>query len=345
MNEHRKPRILVIGAGSMGIIMGYILSLSGAEVTFLVRPHRAEALNRPQILYCYDDNKLKEYKGYTYFTDQSKMVGANYDYIVITLDAASLRNDVGQSLVKTIGDAARGTSTKVILGSFFLNLRPWFLQVSGLAGEQVTNGYLAIHAYPTKAVTLPLHAPTDPELLEKADLAYTDCLGPGITLDDSSPTVANEFMEIYNASGVSKCAVKPTVECAVSAHPMFAVFAACELLNWPKFQDIGAKGELWTLAVAAVKEIQRLSILGEPGQQAAKTTTEDGLAARLAAWEKGMLPFDLQEFNRFHHGSKVNAQDRELLRACISYGEADGKPMSALKDLLQQAEDHQETAR
>jgi len=107
MSEHHRPHILVIGAGSMGIITGYHLSLAGADVTFLVRPHRAEALDRPQILYCYDDNKLKEYKGFTYFTDPSEMVGANYDYIVITLDGASLRNEVGRSLVKTIGEAAR----------------------------------------------------------------------------------------------------------------------------------------------------------------------------------------------------------------------------------------------
>jgi ketopantoate reductase len=54
----------------MGITTGYILSLAGAEVTFLVRPHRAETLNHPQTLYCYNDNKLKEFKNYTYITEQ-----------------------------------------------------------------------------------------------------------------------------------------------------------------------------------------------------------------------------------------------------------------------------------
>ena len=59
MSEQSRARILIIGAGSMGIITGYHLSLAGADVTFIIRPHRAEALNHPQILYCYDDNKLK----------------------------------------------------------------------------------------------------------------------------------------------------------------------------------------------------------------------------------------------------------------------------------------------
>ncbi|KAI1134791.1 hypothetical protein F5Y05DRAFT_397364 [Hypoxylon sp. FL0543] len=344
MSEQPKTRILIVGAGSMGIITGYHLSLAGADVTFLIRPHRAKALDHPQILYCYDDNKLKEYTGYRYITDPSKIIGANYDYIVITLDGASLRTETGVSLVKTIGEAARQTSTKIILGSIFFNLRAWFLQVSGLAGEQVTNGYLYIHIYSPKDVTLPLHDSVDPGLIAKADFAYTDKLGQGFAVDDSSPAVAEGFAKIYNASGVSKCVVRPALEIAANLDSVFPIFAACELLDWPKFQDIGGKGELWSLAVAAVKEVQSLSIHGEPGQQAASATTEDGLAATMAAMEKQMLPFDLQEFYRFHHGKKVNVQDLEHLRACVAFGEAEGKPMRALKELLRRVEDHQVAA-
>jgi ketopantoate reductase len=94
MAKHLSPCILIIGAGSMGIITGYHLSLAGAHTTFLVRAHRTKELDQPQMLYCYDDNKLKEYKGYAYITDPSEMIGAKYDYIVVTLDGASLRNDV-----------------------------------------------------------------------------------------------------------------------------------------------------------------------------------------------------------------------------------------------------------
>ncbi|KAI2619042.1 hypothetical protein GGS26DRAFT_595520 [Hypomontagnella submonticulosa] len=341
MSEHPKTRILIIGAGSMGIVTGYYLGLAGADVTFLVRPHRAETLSRPQILYCYDDNKLKEYQGYTYIANPSEMVGANYDYIVIALDGASLRNETGLSLVKTIGEAARGTNTKVILGSIFFDLRTWFLQASGLAEEQVTNGHLDVHVYATKDLKLPPQAPADPELIAKADFAYTDKLEAGFTVDDSSLPVANGFAEIWNAAGISPCAVKPALECAVAINPLFPVFAACELMNWPKFQDIGNKGELWSLVVASVKEIQGLSIHGELGQKAAKETTEAGLAASLAAWEKHMLPLDLQAFNRFHHGKKLTAQGREHLGVCLSYGAAEGKPMSALRELMKRVKDNE----
>ncbi|KAI8961340.1 hypothetical protein F5Y11DRAFT_230928 [Daldinia sp. FL1419] len=338
MGGNPRPRILVIGAGSMGVLTGYHLSHAGADVTFLVRPHRAKALDHPQMLYCYDDNKLKEYRHYNYITNPSLLLGSNYDYIVIALDGASLRNEAGLDLVKTIGDAARGTDTKIILGAIFFDIRAWFLQASGLAGEQVTNGHLDIHAFSTKALTLPLEASADPELLAKADFAYTDKLEDGFTVDDSSLAAANGFAKIFNANGISRCAVKPALECAVAINPLFPVFAACELLGWPKFKDIGDK-ELWSLVVASVREIQELDVHGELGKQAAKRTTEAGLAASLAAWEKHMLPFDLQAFNRFHHGEKLKAQGRAHLQTCLSYGVAEGKPMPALKDLLRRVQE------
>ncbi|OTB03598.1 hypothetical protein M426DRAFT_321518 [Hypoxylon sp. CI-4A] len=342
MSQKEKSRILIVGAGSMGVITGYRLSTAGADVTFLIRPHRAETLDRPQILYCYDDNELKEYKSYTYITNPSEMIGANYDYIVISLDAASLRNETGLSLVKTIGEAARRTKTKIVLGSIFIDLRTWFLEVSGLAKEQVTNGHLDIHAYATKAVTLPVNPPTDPELIAKADFAYTDKLDQGFTVDDSSPAVAHGFAAIYNASGSRGCAVTPALEGAVGINPLFPVFAACELMNWPKFMDIDMNVELWSLVVASVKEIQSLSIHGELGQQAAKGTTSAGLAASLAAWEKIMLPLDLQAFNHFHHGQKLPAQGSQHLQACLSYGEAEGKMMPSLRELLRRVQEHRE---
>jgi hypothetical protein len=256
MAERRKPCVLIVGGGSMGIVVGYHLSLGEAQVTFLVRPHRLEALSRPQILYCYSDNTLKEYTGYNLISDPQDMVGANYDYILITLDGASLTNEVGQRLVKTIGEAVRNTTTKIVIGTVFIDLRSWFLEISGVAPDQVTNGPLAIHAYPTKAVTLPLHPPTDPQLLAQSDLAYIDCLEYAMMVDDSSPAVAKGFAAIYNAGAPSRCGIKTAAEMAVFANPIFSVLAGSDLMDWPSFQEIGNKGELWSLTVAGVRNLE-----------------------------------------------------------------------------------------
>jgi len=144
---------------------------------------------------------------------------------------------------------------------------------------------------------------------------------------------------VYSASGVSRCPIKPSLQYAVDLAHLFAVFAACELMDWPKCQDIAKDAELWSLAVAAVKGIQGLGIHGEVGQKAASATNEAGLAAWFAAWEKDTLPLELQEFNRYHHGGKVNAQDHQHLRDCVAAGEAEGKTMTALKTLLKRVEE------
>ncbi|KAF7559008.1 hypothetical protein G7046_g5135 [Stylonectria norvegica] len=105
MSDQKTPRILVIGAGAMGVVVGYHLSLAGAEITYLVRSHRATALDRPQTLYNYNNDQLQVFKDYSFMTDPSAMISAHYDYIFVTLDGASLRNETGKSLVRTIGEA------------------------------------------------------------------------------------------------------------------------------------------------------------------------------------------------------------------------------------------------
>lgn len=332
MND--QSRVLIVGAGSMGVILGYHLSLAKADVTFLVKPGRVERKSGPQVLYCYDDDSLKHFDDYEVISDHAGIVAGRFDYIVVTLDSASMQNEAGIELTKAIGKAAQDTDTKVILGAVFFHSKRWFQEVSGLPGEQFTNGFLGIHAYPPSAVTLPLHKSTNPDLLAKADLAYADRMGDGMIVLDSAPAVARSFAELYDACGVSRAAVRPAADMMAQAYPLFAVFAACDLLDSPKFSDVDPSNETWRLAVAAMKEIQALSVLGEAGRLAAEATTATDLAASLAAWERQMLPLDLQEFNRFHHGRKVNAQDRALLAACLSAGRAEGKDMTALSELF-----------
>ena len=338
MSEIPKPSILIVGAGSMGVIMGYLLDLAGVEVTYLVRPHRAAALEKPQILYNFKDNTLKKYTGYRYVTNPTSIKETKYDYILITLDGANLRNETGTQLMKTIGEATRNTDTRVILGSIAFDMRAWLLEASGLAAEQVTNGWLNIHAYSPSAANLPIHAPADPELVAQADLAYIDALGQGFIVDDSVAW-AGEFAELYNRCGVSKCTVQPALATTLLVFSLFPVFAACEVLGWPPFAEVSSKGEMWILAIKAVKEIQCLDIFGEAGVQAAGATTEEGLAQQLTGWEQAMRPVDLQAFNRFHHGGKVNEQDRALLRDCVAAGEKEGKEMNVVKELMRRREE------
>ncbi|UPK93064.1 hypothetical protein LCI18_003999 [Fusarium solani-melongenae] len=325
MSTSRESRILIIGAGC-------------AKVSFLVRPHRQQDLERPQLLYCYDDDQLKEYSDYFVITNPSAILEAAYDVIIVTLDGAVLQSQEGQSLVKTIGDAVRGTDTKVLLGGVFFDSRHWFLRCSGLKDDQVANGSLGFVAYGPQAVTLPIHPPTDENLLAKADVAYTDCTGAGFVLEDSIPSFSSSFAALYNRCGVSTCVVRPHMESALTIYPLFALFAAFELMGWPEFEDIDTNSPLWTLATAAFREIQALSVNGEAGRQGSQATTAEGLAGMLRGLGEKLLPLDLQAFFRYHHGGKVKNQDHMLLQGCISQGDSEGRPLPAVQKLLYAAE-------
>lgn len=338
MTNSTSPRVLIVGAGSIGMIFGYHLTLANVDVTYLVRERHIERLSRPQALYSYDDNSLKTYDGYSVISAHAGIAEGKFDYILLTLDGASLQSEDGIELTKAIGEAVQGTDTKVIQGGMFVGSQDWFQKVSGLRDEQFTNSYFAILAYSPSAVTLPFHGQTDPSLLEKADLAYSDRMHAGLFIADSAPAIANGFVDLYNASGVSKAIVVPAADFAMYANAMFALFGGCELLGWPKFADIDPSSEVWRLGIAAMKEIQTLSIHGEAGRKAAEATTEASALEEQAAMEKLMWPLDLQAFNRFHHGGKVNKQDRAILAASLAAGREENKDMPALSELLERLE-------
>ncbi len=335
MTNANQARILIVGAGAMGVVSGYHLTLSGAAVTFLVRPHRLEPLGRPQILYCYDDGTLKSYESYRLVSDPDALAPDKYDYVVITLDSAALRDPEGEFLISAIGRITGGTSTRVILGSVGIELRPWFLSLSGIAGEQVTNGSLGIQCHPVSGAALPLHPPTDAGLLAQADLAYRHCWPFGFAVDDSAPEVAERFAALYSASGVSRCVIEPAEEKATSTACFFPQLAACDIAGWPRAADIDPESEFWQLATAATREIQGLRIHGVSSQKTKEQKNAADILHFWRTWEQDMLPLDLQGFNRFHHGGKVNRQDRQILSDCIALGDVDGQPMTATRELLE----------
>ena len=336
MQNHQalSANILIVGAGAMGIITGFILDRAGASVTFLIRPNRKEGLSRPQVLYCYDDVSLKHFAGYGVITSPAEIARDAYDFVILTIDGTALRSPEGELLVRAIGDAARGTKTKVLIGTIGINLRPGFLRLSCLAQDQVFNGGLYILVYQADRVSLPVHPPTDPELLARANFAYRHAAEAGIFVDDSALLAANRFAEIWNASGMTRCVVLGEQEYSARVPAVFPMFAACDIMGWPSAAVLATDPELWELAAQAVREVQGLGVNGEAGKKAQEVTTAEGLLQMCRQLEEETWPLDLWAFNRFHHGGKVFEQDVQLLEDCVALGEAEGQPMSALKELI-----------
>ncbi len=330
-------KILIVGAGAMGAFVGYVLQKAGAEITYLVRENRIEQLSRPQQIYCYDDHTLKELAGYRTITQLEESHKGVFDFVVVTIDGVALRSDGGQRLVAQIGEIARGTNTKVLIGTIGLDLKPEFVRIARLSEDQVFIGGLFVVIYQAHRVTLPLHEPTDPALLAQADFAYRQATPVGFFVDSSAPAAAADFAALYNQSGISQCQVLSPQEYSTQVPAAFPIFVAWDYADWVPCSEFAKMQQLWELTTAAVQEVQRLQINGETGQKAAAQTTTEGLTGFWAQLEQMTEPMDFLGFNRFHHGGKVFVQDVEILKDCIAMGEAEGKPMIALKRLVDMA--------
>lgn len=333
MTESKNTSVCIVGAGAMGIITGYHLQLAGAAVTYVVLPEQVEQLSKPQSLYSYDDHSLKTYSGYELIADPTELAGTSFDFVIVTLDGASLRADAGQKLVDEMGRAFRNTPTQIILGSVGIDLRSWFLERTGIAETQVTGGSLGIFIYEAQKATMPVLPGVKPDLVAKADYAYRHPSASGFNVDLSAPQVAHDFTAFYNRNGVSHSGAFPADQhkLMVALMPMIV---AWELLGWIPAADIDPANETWQLGTEAMREFQRLSVFGAAGRAASEQANAESVLEIFLEMERGSSPLDVAAFNKYHHGMKVNKQDHKVLREGLSRGEAEGAEMPALRKLI-----------
>lgn len=332
-------KVLIVGAGALGITTGYHLALAGADVTFLVRPGRLEALKSPQLLYCYDDGQLKEFAAYQAVGAVGEAAQKRYDFAMITMDGATCRGEEATGLLGALGAAIRPTAAAVIVCG--IGVREHCRQVMGLPDDRVLEGTMRILSYQVDRVTLPLHPPTDPEQLAKASMAYHHVGGnEGFMLVDTPAGPARKFVELYNRSGISRCqTVKPALYTMFTrtAFPNFAVF---DMAGWPDAKTMAGNRELMTLCCRAIREIMRLPEHGWPGKLGGLLMNRALLSRMNIKTERNVLPVDYSGFNRFHHGGKVRAQDIGVMRQTLESGRAQGRAMPALEELLTRYEAH-----
>jgi hypothetical protein len=315
----------------MGLVAGYHLQLAGAEITYLVRPARREALARPQVLYCYDDATMRSFSRYSVITQPDEHPGA-YAYVLLTLDGASLHAAGGTALLHKLGDTIRNTSAVVISGGVGYDLRAYLVATLGLPDDRVVSGALNTLAYQVARASLPVRPPTNPDDLAKADIAYRHTNPFGFTIEDRYPAIAAHFAALYDRCGVSKCHILASAALEVLALTIFPIWAGSELMGWPRAAALSQDQETWALTIAAAREIASLK-LGDNVEGAA-LTDEGEVIAFIAAYEQDTLPLDLHAFNAFHHGGKVAGQDVLLLQDSIAAGIRQGRPMTALQLLL-----------
>lgn len=329
-----KPSVLIVGAGAVGLALGYHLSLAAADITFLVRPGRKAVFAAPQQLYCYDDNALKTFAAYSVVEDVAELAEQQFQFVIVTLDGHASRSAEGTAVLRGLGDAIRDTDATMILCGVGSGLRDHYLETMRIADDRLLVGLLGMVSHQPSAA-LPVHAPTDPVQLAKASVCYKHPANKiGFRIGTSNAAAARQFAELYNRSGVSRCSlVNPFLVNSASA--FLPVYMACEIAGWPKdFATVVADKELWRLACRAQGEIMALPQNGWLGRLMAMI-----LGPRLTAYvhlslQRELRPLDYQAFSRFQHGGKVRAQDVESLGIDLADGQRQGQPMAALQTLL-----------
>ncbi|HEX8420257.1 MAG TPA: TSUP family transporter [Sphingomonas sp.] len=328
------PKVLIVGAGAMGLTLGYHLHLAAASVTYLVRPGRVAELSRPHVLYSYDDAQLKSFSDYAVASEIEAATASQPDYVIVTLDGASTRSAEGTALLRELGAAISATDAILIGGGVGLGLRDHYVATTGLADKRIMMATLGSLAYQVDRVDLPVHPPTDATLLGRADIAYRHYGKAGLMVENRDPAAARRLAALYDGCGVARCmAIEPHLLAMISESP-FAIFTASELMGWPSAASLAKNKPLWRLAVKAVQEVVRMKHRGWRGKVAGIMLRRSVVSKIWGSIEKASRPLDFQAFNAFHHGRKVGKQDIEIMEACVAQGERNGQSMASLKRLL-----------
>jgi len=331
--------VLIVGAGALGIVTGYHLHLAGAQVSFLVRPGRLPALQETQVLYCYDDGELKHFTDYQAFGAVADAMSNNHDYVIVTLDGATCRGEEATELLGALGEAMQNNESVAVISG--VGVGDYCRGTMRLAEERVIEGTMGLLSYQTDRVTMPLNPPAAPEKLAKASMAHHHMgQNPGFMVAGKPKKAAKAFAELYNRSGISKCSVVPDKLYATFTSSIFAIMAMFDLAGWPDAETMAKDHELMSLGSAAMKEIMRLPEHGLLGKLGSLIISPRRLAKNNLKMENDCLPVDYSAFNKFHHGGKVREQDMAVLRRSLKTGEAQGKSMPALSELLRRYETH-----
>jgi Ketopantoate reductase PanE/ApbA len=337
----KKPSLLIIGAGAVGLVVGYHMAVGGTAVTFYVRPSRRKSFDSFQTLYCYDDSELKTFRDFDVISDTSEMASRQFDFILLTLDGASCYSEEGKKLLGDIGENILNASTQMIMCGVGIGLREHILNATGLPDHRLLEGTLGNASHQVSA-NLPIHPPTSETKLSEATMAYRHFPNRvGFMLAPGNREKALAFAALYNACNISKCSLINLSIYRIYTNIFFCYTVTCELTGWPDARGLAGKREMLSLCIGAMKEIVGLSQFGWIGKCVRPMLCKTLFIRTISKMEKDLLPLDFSAFNKFHHGGKVLAQDIQVLENCLHEGERQKKPMNNLRDLLLQFDNHQ----
>lgn len=331
----KNTSILIVGAGAVGLVLGYHFSLGAADVSFYIRENRILSFQSAQTLYCYDDSKLKSFSKFSTVSNLEEISNAEYDFIIVTLDGIKCFSDEGCILLNQLANSIRSKNTVIVIGGVGVGLREHVLNITCLPKERVIQGMFAILSHQVENAELPVVAPTNYENLNKASIAYRHVGGDvGFHIVSSLSSASHEFANAYNRCKISRCILIGRELHEIITNSFFPFTAVCEIAGWPNIDVLTKNKPLWNLCCQAQREIIGLPQHGRLGKFLSYVLRDGFLKLILKKLESNCLPLDFHAFNKFHHGFKVREQDIQVMRNCVLSGTSQGHSMVSLKLIL-----------
>lgn len=317
-------RVLMVGAGAVGLAYGWYLQRGGAQVTYLVKPKYADELRAGANLYFPKRRGVREpvpFKGFEVVGDDAAVAAGTWDAVWLCMSSPAMRSAWLDPFLAALGRSPGGDRTTLV------SLQPGLEDLEHLAArfprERIVTGLITLIAYQTP---LPEEAPHPPGVA---------VVIPPLTRFPvrGEAARARAIADSVTRGGWKSKVLGPLEDKGgdVAGAVLLTHIVALEGAGW-RFAPL-FRSPLRKLACEASRE-------GMVIVAASKGRTPPfarhfvrpwlmGLFLRLARWR---LPFDFEIYLEYHF-TKVREQTLEGLAHTIALGDQLGRPTEALTDL------------
>lgn len=139
-------KILIVGAGATGSVLGYFAKNAGADVTFFVKPKYAEQVSHGLTLHEFKGTKKSPHthllSGLSVRSDASQLKNETYDYVFVTVPSPAIRE--GDWLEQI---AAALPDTTIVSFQPGIEDRTIILEKTGVPTERLIDGSIPFLSY------------------------------------------------------------------------------------------------------------------------------------------------------------------------------------------------------
>lgn len=315
----RKPRVLLVGAGAVGQVLGLHFQDGGATVDYLVKPKYERKTREGMVLHRYTlagaTRKPRTLVPDTVYSSPEKCAGNLFDQVVICVSAPALRGDWLPTLAPFTGKAAivsmtPGVEDRRHLERFF-------------AAERVVTGMIGFIAY---------QCPLEGEDLFPSGVAYllppfSPCLFEG--------EAALKPVEILQRGGLSSAHREDArQQLLTSMSILVPTVVGLETEGWSI--DRFRRSETLELVIQASEEIAQVfeSLYGVQRSTGQGILMKPWWFRTLAGVAKSMSPIPLEAYLKYHF-SKVRPQTVENMHSFLEAGAQAGRKMPQTRRLAE----------